>query len=68
MEIELTHPLVGSTAAAGNDQMNNNLVSKAKNSWKEFHFIVQYRVKIKDGEKNESKVVRSDVQDNVVKL
>jgi hypothetical protein len=40
-EIELTHPLVGSTAAADNDQMNRKLVSKAEDSWKEFHFIVQ---------------------------
>ena len=60
-EIELTHPLVGSTAAADNDQMNKKLVSKAEDSWKEFHFIVQYRVNVKDGEKNESKVVRRSI-------
>ena len=40
MEIELTHPLVGSTAAADNDQINKNLVSNAEDSWKESHFIV----------------------------
>ena len=33
-EIELTHPLVGSTAAEDDDQMNKKLVSKADNSWK----------------------------------
>jgi hypothetical protein len=60
-EIELTHPLVGSTAAADNDQMNKKLVSKAEDSWKEFHFIVQYRVNVKDGENNESKVVRRSI-------
>jgi hypothetical protein len=48
-EIELTHPLVGSTAAADNDQMNKKLVSKAEYSWKEFHFIVQYRVNESQG-------------------
>ena len=31
-EIELTHPLVGSTAAADNDQMNKKLLSKAVDS------------------------------------
>jgi hypothetical protein len=55
-EIELTHPLVGSTAAANNDQKNKELVSHAEYSWKEFHFIVQYRVNVKDGETNESRV------------
>jgi hypothetical protein len=42
-EIEITHPLVGSTAAADKDQMNKNLVSKAENSRKEylFHSSVQ---------------------------
>ena len=60
-EIELTYPLVGSTAAADNDQMNKKLVSKAEDSWKEFHFIVQYRVNVKDGENNESKVVRRSI-------
>jgi hypothetical protein len=57
-EIELTHPLLGSTAAADDDQMNKRIVSKAEDSWKEFHFIVQYRVNVKDGETKESKVVR----------
>jgi hypothetical protein len=33
-EIELKHPLVGSTAAADNEQMNKKLVSKAEDSWK----------------------------------
>jgi hypothetical protein len=60
-EIELTHPLVGSTAAEDDDQMNKKLVSKADNSWREFHFIVQYRINVKDGEKNESKVVRMSI-------
>jgi hypothetical protein len=46
---------VGSTAAAYNEQMNKKLVSKTEDSWKEFHFIVQYRVNVKDGEKNELK-------------
>jgi hypothetical protein len=55
-EIELTHPVVGSTAAADNDQKNKELVSHAEYSWKEFHFIVQYRVNVKDGEKNESRL------------
>ena len=41
--------------------MNKKLVSKAEDSWKEFHFIVQYRVNVKDGEKNESKVVRRSI-------
>jgi hypothetical protein len=60
-EIELTRPLVGSTAAVDNDQINKKLVSKEEDSWKEFHFIVQYRVNVNDGEKNESKVVRRSI-------
>jgi hypothetical protein len=56
-EIELTHTPVGSTAAADNDQMNKKLVSKAKDSWKDFHLIVQNKVNVSIGEKNESKVV-----------
>lgn len=60
-EIELTHPLVGSTAAANNDQKNKELVSHAADSWKEFHFIVQYRVNVKDGERNESRVARRSI-------
>jgi hypothetical protein len=60
-EIELTHPLVGSNAAADDDQKNKKLVSQAEDSWKEFHFIVQYRVNVKDGEKNESKVARRSI-------
>jgi hypothetical protein len=52
---------VGLTAAADNDQMNKKLVSKAEDSWKEFHFIVQHRVDVKDGEKNDLKVVRRSI-------
>jgi hypothetical protein len=58
---EITHPLVGSNAAADNDQMNKKLVSKAENGWKEFLFIVQYRVNVKNEDKNESKVVRRSI-------
>jgi hypothetical protein len=60
-EIELTHPLVDSTAAADNDYMNKNLVTKAENSGNELHFIVQHRFNVQDGEKNESKVVRRSI-------
>jgi hypothetical protein len=60
-ETELTHPSVGLTAAEDNNQMNKKLVSKAEDSWKEFHFIVQYRVNVEDGEKKESKVVRRSI-------
>jgi uncharacterized protein YeaO (DUF488 family) len=56
-EVELTHPVVCSNAAADNDQMNKKLVSKAEYSWKEFDFIVQFRENFKEGEKKESKVV-----------
>jgi hypothetical protein len=50
-EIELTRPLVVSTAAGDNDQMNKKLVYKAKDCWKEYHFIIQYKANVKDGEK-----------------
>jgi hypothetical protein len=52
---------VGYTAAADNDQMSKKLFSKAEDGWKEFHLIVKHRINGKDGEKNESKVVRRSI-------
>jgi hypothetical protein len=59
---------VGSTAAEDNDQMNKNIVSQAEESWKELHFIVQYRVNVKDGERNESKVPRRSISAFICEL
>jgi hypothetical protein len=67
-EIELTHPLVAYTEAEDNDQMNKNLVYHAEESWKEFHFIAQYRVNVKDGERNESKVARRSISAFICEL